>query len=70
MFEPGEAKARPFRTEEGRAYGPGVADAKGGAAIILGAIKVLNELDFDGYGEITVPCSIRTRRRARWARAT
>ncbi len=54
VFEPGEAKARPFRTEGGRAYGPGVADAKGGAAIILGAIKVLNELDFDGYGAITV----------------
>lgn len=54
VFEEGEAEARAFRTEDGRAYGPGVADAKGGAAVILHALAALETLDFDDYGTLTV----------------
>ncbi|MEZ5585081.1 MAG: glutamate carboxypeptidase [Candidatus Competibacteraceae bacterium] len=54
VFGPGEVEKRPFRTAEGRAYGPGVADAKGGIAIILHAIALLKKLNFDRIGVLTV----------------
>jgi glutamate carboxypeptidase len=42
VFPPGEARRRPFRIDDGRAYGPGVADMKGGLvmnAFVLAAFK-------------------------------
>jgi glutamate carboxypeptidase len=40
--------------DEQRAYGPGVADAKGGVAMILHALELLQAQQFDAYGTITV----------------
>jgi len=54
VFAEGTATKRPFRTDEKRAYGPGVADAKGGVAMILHAIKLLQAQQFDGFGTLTV----------------
>lgn len=54
VFGPGTAEKRPFRTDEKRAYGPGVADAKGGIALILHALKLLQDDGFKDYGTITV----------------
>jgi glutamate carboxypeptidase len=54
VFPPGEAARRPFRLEGERAYGPGVADAKGGIAITLHAIQMLKDLNFNQYGRLTV----------------
>jgi glutamate carboxypeptidase len=54
VFQEGEAARRPFRIEGKLAFGPGVADAKGGVALILYAIKVLHSLNFTGYGSLTV----------------
>ncbi len=54
VFGPGTAAKRPFRTDQERAYGPGVADAKGGVAMILHALKLLKTQGFDGYGTLTV----------------
>jgi glutamate carboxypeptidase len=47
------AKAR-FRVEGGRAFGPGIADDKGGIAVILHALRVLKARGYEGFGRITV----------------
>lgn len=54
VFAEGEAARRPFRIEQGRLQGPGVADAKGSLALILHAMKLLNEFSYRGYGSVTV----------------
>ena len=41
VFDPGTAAARPFRIEDGVAYGPGVTDMKSGLLAGLYAIKAL-----------------------------
>lgn len=45
VFPKGTAAARPFRTENGIGYGPGVLDMKSGVTIALYALKALDELD-------------------------
>ncbi len=45
---------QPFRIDNVRAYGLGIADDKHGIAVILHTLSVLNALDFRDYGVITV----------------
>ena len=47
------AKA-PFRIEGNKAYGPGIADDKGGNAVILHTLKLLKTYGVRDYGTITV----------------
>jgi glutamate carboxypeptidase len=47
------AKA-PFRIDGNKAYGPGIADDKGGIAVILHTLELLNSRGFKDYGSITV----------------
>ncbi|WPH13480.1 glutamate carboxypeptidase [Variovorax paradoxus] len=47
------AKA-PFRIEGNKAYGPGIADDKGGNAVILHTLKLLKDYGVRDYGTITV----------------
>jgi glutamate carboxypeptidase len=54
VFPEGTAAERPFETDDSRAYGPGVADAHGGIALILHSLAILDEVGFDEYGRITV----------------
>ncbi|UZA68487.1 M20/M25/M40 family metallo-hydrolase [Pseudomonas viridiflava] len=54
VFGPGTAAKRPFKQDGERAYGPGVADAKGGVAMILHSLKLLQEEGFKDFGTITV----------------
>ncbi|RMN17498.1 Glutamate carboxypeptidase [Pseudomonas cannabina] len=54
VFGPGTAAKRPFRLDSERAYGPGVADAKGGVAMILHSLKLLQDQKFKAFGTLTV----------------
>jgi glutamate carboxypeptidase len=54
VFGPGEAAKRPFRIEGHKAFGPGVADAKGGVLIILHALDIARKRGFRGYQTLTV----------------
>ncbi|WP_049881147.1 glutamate carboxypeptidase, partial [Pseudomonas aeruginosa] len=54
VFAAGSAAKRPFREDAERAYGPGVADAKGGVAVVLHALALLRQQGFRDYGRITV----------------
>ena len=54
VFGVGEAARRPFRVEGNKAYGPGVADAKGGALLILYAIDIARAQGFKGWKTLTV----------------
>ena len=45
---------QPFRVQDGRAYGLGIADDKQGVALILHTLAILKEMDFHGYGLVTV----------------
>lgn len=68
VFPGGTAKIRPFTIdqEQKRAYGPGIADMKGGVAITLAALRILKRLNvltmpigvlFTGDEEIGSPIS-------------
>ncbi|WP_110954323.1 M20 family metallopeptidase [Anaerosinus massiliensis] len=46
VFADGTAAQRPFAIKDGRAYGPGVLDMKGGIVILLYALKALHEIGY------------------------
>lgn len=48
VFKPGTALARPFAIRDGKAYGPGVLDMKGGVVALLYAVKALNAAGYSG----------------------
>jgi glutamate carboxypeptidase len=54
VFGTGEAAKRPFRIDGNKAYGPGVADAKGGALLIVYALDIARERGFKDYKTLTV----------------
>ena len=49
VFKDGTAAERPFKIEEGKAYGPGVLDMKGGIVILSYALKALKEAGWDNH---------------------
>jgi glutamate carboxypeptidase len=53
VFKEGTAAAKPFYIKDGRAYGPGVMDNKGGVVAGLYALKILQQTGFKDYGQIT-----------------
>ena len=54
VFGVGEAAKRPFKVVDNKAYGPGVADAKGGLLIILHALDILRTRQFKGFATLTI----------------
>src|SRR5476649_2547846 len=53
VFKEGSAAERPFHIKDGRAYGPGVMDDKGGIVAGIYALKVLKNQNFQDYAQIT-----------------
>jgi len=54
VFGVGDAAKRPFRIAGAKAYGPGAADAKGGAMMILQALAIARARGLHGYKTLTV----------------
>ena len=54
VFPSGTAAKRPFRIEGTRAHGPGVSDEKGGVVNAIYALKILKDIGFKDYNNITL----------------
>jgi glutamate carboxypeptidase len=54
VFGRGDAARRPLRVVANKAYGPGVADAKGGAMLILQAVALAQARGLNGYKTLTI----------------
>lgn len=54
VFAAGTAAQRPFSTQGSRGHGPGVADNKGGVVAGLFALKILHQLKYTDYAQITL----------------
>lgn len=53
VFFKGEPEKRSFTIKDGKAYGPGVLDMKGGVTILLSTLKALHEAGFEDF-----PCKV------------
>lgn len=54
VFPAGTVAERPFRIDDGIAFGPGVCDDIAGLAAGLAAARALDGLGYDGYGELVI----------------
>lgn len=54
VYLKGILEKAPFKVEGNKAYGPGIADDKGGTAVVLHTLKLLKDRGFEGFGTITV----------------
>ena len=54
VYLKGILEKAPFKVEGNKAYGPGIADDKGGTAVVLHTLKLLQDRGFEGFGTITV----------------
>lgn len=54
VYLKGILEKAPFKVEGNKAYGPGIADDKGGTAVVLHTLKLLKDRGFEDFGTITV----------------
>jgi glutamate carboxypeptidase len=53
VYPAGTTAERPFTLRDGKAYGPASMDMKGGMVLACYALKILRDIGFDDYAEIT-----------------
>jgi glutamate carboxypeptidase len=54
VYQKGVLASQPYHVDGTRIYGPGIADDKGGIAVILHALKILKEAGWRDYAKLTV----------------
>jgi len=54
VYQAGILSTQPFKREGNKLYGPGIADDKGGIAVILHALKILADAGWKDFDQITV----------------
>ena len=54
VYQSGILQTQPIKLDGNKLYGPGIADDKGGLAVILHALKILNEAGWKDYATLTV----------------
>lgn len=54
IYGPGTLATQPIRQEGNKLYGPGIADAKGGVAVILHSLAILKDAGWRDYAQLTV----------------
>lgn len=54
VYEHGILDSQPYKVDGNRIYGPGIADDKGGIAVILHSLKILNDAGWRDYAKLTV----------------
>ena len=54
VYPAGTLATQPYKVDGRRIYGPGIADDKGGIAVILHALQLLKDAGWRDYGKLTV----------------
>jgi glutamate carboxypeptidase len=54
VYQRGILASQPYRIDGSRIYGPGIADDKGGIAVILHALKILGDAGWRDFARLTV----------------
>ena len=54
VYQAGILQTQPYKLDGNRLYGPGIADDKGGLAVILHALKILADTGWKDYATLTV----------------
>jgi len=54
VYQAGILQTQPYKVDGNKLYGPGIADDKGGLAVILHALKILNDAGWKDYATLTV----------------
>lgn len=54
VYQPGILKTEPYHVDGDRIYGPGIADDKGGIAVILHSLQILKDMGWRDYAKLTV----------------
>ena len=54
VYEAGILQSQPYKQDGNKLYGPGIADDKGGIAVILHALQILKDAGWKDYAQLTV----------------